>query len=116
MSHKHAGDDYVYEDGHVDPVKCIEVGPTTCLLPITNSRGDDPAGFIFGHDREGFDVRCEGFVSVVENDGRPVWGMTGSLEGGDLTLTPSILCQLGNVANVPCGYHGFVTNGKWVPA
>ena len=26
-----------------------------------------------------------------------------------LTLTPSILCRV-------CGHHGFITNGRWVPA
>jgi hypothetical protein len=73
------------------------------------------AGFLFGHDREGFDVRCEGFVGVAEAHAHR-WAMTGSLEGGDLTLSPSILCTLGSITNQPCGFHGFVQNGKWVPA
>ena len=73
-------------------------------------------GSCLGHDRSGFDVRCEGFVRVHAEEGRPVWSMTGSLNGGDLTLSPSILCRLGNVTNEPCGFHGFVRDGKWVPA
>lgn len=118
MTHKHPTRD--------DP-RCVDVGSTACLSPFTNSVGDDPAGFIFAHDREGFDGRCEGAVNVVPFEGRPVWSMSGTLAGGDLTLSPSILCK----AKVPvwhedtgrytleppeCGFHGFVRNGAWVPA
>lgn len=38
--------------------------------------------------------------------GRPVWQVQ-SWE--PLTLSPSLLCQL-------CGDHGFIQNGRWVPA
>jgi hypothetical protein len=127
MSHRHAGDDFIYEDGHVDePRKCVEISPNVCLQPVNgggegirNASGEPVveyfAGFIMGHDRAGFDVRCEGFVGVSPDHGAR-WTMTGTLEGGDLMLSPSILCRLGNVANQPCGFHGFIREGKWVPA
>ena len=119
MTHRHARDDS-------EPMRCVEIAPNVCLQPIngggegiSNAQGEPVAeyfaGFIIGHDRDGFDVRCEGFVNV--GPGHPNrWDMTGTIEGGDLTLSPSILCRLGNVANQPCGFHGFVRDGKWVPA
>lgn len=126
MAHKHAHD----EVG--EPQKCVAIAADVCLQPIdasnvpagagipVNSPEAEPygthlAGFIVGHDREGFDVRCEGFVGVDGRHGNN-WSMTGSLEGGDLTLSPSILCRIGNVSGEGCGFHGWVQNGAWVPA
>lgn len=128
MSHRHAHD----EPG--EPQTCVAIDEHVCLQPISHSSapagivlntpeadayGTHPSGFIVGHDRPGFDVRCEGFVSFDtcgRMDDRARWTMTGSLEEGDLTLSPSILCRFGNVATEPCGFHGFVQAGKWVPA
>lgn len=128
---------YVKPDGHAhgwhDP-DCTPVSPTTCLTPTTH--GGSPAitdsatgemaggptehlaGFHFAHDREGFDVRCEGGVNVDPHfSASATWQMTGSLEGGDLTLSPSILCRAGSAdTRVECGFHGFVRDGAWVPA
>jgi len=42
----------------------------------------------------------------VFGPGRPVWQV---LSWEPLTLSPSLLCQL-------CGDHGFVRDGRWVPA
>lgn len=128
MAHRHAHD----HDG--SPQKCVAIDEHVCLQPIEHSSapagvvlntpeadgyGSHPAGWILGHDRPGFDVRCEGFVNIdtcpTVGD-RPTWSVTGSLEGGDLTLSPSVLCRLGNVANEECGFHGFVQAGKWVAA
>lgn len=116
-----------------DP-KCVEIDEHVCVRPFVRSLapkgmvlntpeadayGDELAGFMFAHDRAGFDVRCEGAVTVkrAEGESGPIWQMSGSLEGGDLTLSPSILCIYGSVGtNEQCGFHGFVRNGKWVPA
>jgi hypothetical protein len=110
--------------------KCVEIDEHVCLQPFDHSNapagvvlntpeadayGDHLGGFIFGHDREGFDVRCEGAVHVCGHGGNS-WSMAGSLEGGDLTLSPSILCRLGSSTVAECGFHGFVRDGKWVPA
>ena len=128
MTHRHAADEAA------EAQRCVEIAPNVCLHPIDHSNaptgmvlntpeadayGTHPSGFIIGHDRPGFDVRCEGFVSFdtcPASGERNTWQITGTLEGGDLTLSPSILCRLGNVANEPCGFHGFVRDGKWVPA
>ena len=118
---------YAKPDGHVhgwhDP-NCTPVGPTTCLSPtvhggadhITNADGtmaggpiQHLAGFIFSHDVTPGQPRCEGAVNVDPDlESRARWTMTGTLDGGDLTLSPSILCA--------DGFHGFVRDGRWVPA
>lgn len=120
MSHEHAG----------GREKCVDIAPDVCLQPVVHSNapagvvlntpeadayGDHLAGFIVGHDRDGFQWRCEGVVHVCGHGGNQ-WSMTGSLEGGDLTLSPSILCRLGSAAVEECGFHGWVRDGKWVPA
>lgn len=41
---------------------------------------------------------------------RPVWEIvSGTLDGGDLTVTPSIHCAA-------CNDHGFIRQGRWVRA
>lgn len=126
MTHRHAHRD--------PPYKCVEIDPHVCLQPISgggegisNAATGEPvpeyfAGFIVGHDRPGFDVRCEGFVGVHEKH-EPRWTMSGTLEGGDLTLSPSILCQMGSLDDPrevgpgsTCGFHGWVRDGRWVSA
>jgi hypothetical protein len=89
-------------------VHCTAVGPTVCLTPfgVYGEPAGTLGGFHFAHERAEGGPRCEGGVRVR---GDSAWGMTGTLEGGDLTLTPSILCRND-------GFHGFVTNGQWVPA
>lgn len=123
-----------HRHAHGDEPKCVPIDPAVCLQPVDHSSapagvvlntpeadayGTHPAGFILGHDRPGLDVRCEGFVSTDGCDAvanRNRWAQTGTLEGGDLTLAPSILCRLGSASTEECGFHGFVTAGAWVPA
>jgi len=138
VSHKHA-----YEE-----TRCADIGPDVCLRPFVHSNapkgmvlntpesdafGDHLAGFLIGHERPGFDERCDGAVSIDTCDpARARWTMAGSLEGGDLTLAPSILCKAKTpVWHEPdaewpkghytqeeptCNFHGFVRGGKWVSA
>lgn len=129
MTHRHASD----EPGETR--NCVEIDEHVCLEPTRHSLvpagsgiavnspegeayGDHAYGFLFWHDREGFDVRCGGGVRTCTEHGfaGASWQQTGSLEGGDLTLSPSILCRLGSASVEPCGFHGFVREGKWVPA
>lgn len=61
-------------------------------------------GFVFDHPRPDGSL-CElslGWIPVGTNG----WQLH-SLE--PLTLSPSLLCKV-------CGTHGFVRDGKWVPA
>lgn len=54
---------------------------------------------------------CEGLATIDQPGAREVFGDNHSfwkVQSWDpLTLTPSVLCK--------CGWHGFITNGKWVP-
>lgn len=128
-AHKHWEEDF----GRTPP--CVEIAPNVCLEPtyhggdpdVTDSRTGEIAGgpvehlagFILAHDRDGFDVRCQGAVSVDEHfPERARWSIAGSLEAGNLTLAPSILCRTGAIGTdgVDCGFHGYVQNGQWVPA
>ena len=103
------------------------VTDAVCLAPIihgTETPGQFPmegpdhlAGFLYHHDRDGFEYRCGGYVRVCScAEARPRWDMTGALEDGTLTLSPSILCTIGRAGLPECGFHGFVREGKWVPA
>lgn len=105
--HKHQRDDW---EGHGHP-DCVDVGSHVCLQQMGRHGKPDGyvSGFIVAHDVNGEKYRCEGAVNVdaeLTKDGK-IWTMTGSLAGGDLTLTPSILCT------VHPDFHAFVTNGRW---
>lgn len=116
--------------------RCTDVGPSVCLRPtvhggnpgVTNSADGSIAGgpvehlygFIVAYDWPGSDVRLEGGVKVdtcEPNDGAR-WDMTGSLEGGDLTLNPSIQAYDSRERDVHAHptIHGYVRNGQWEPA
>lgn len=90
--------------------KCTELGPTCCIRETVH--GDDLhlAGFIIAHDLQDEDgPRCEGAVAVDPHfdPERAVWTMTGSLEAGNLTLSPSVACSIHPY------FHAFVQNGRW---
>lgn len=105
VDHKHYG-------GYTD---CVEVGSGVCLSERSPHLAGEVRRFTFSHDlpagvdREGF--RCEGGVTI-RTDGKG-WTEQGSLAAGDLTISPLILCK----GLSGCGgIHGFVRDGKWVPA
>ena len=122
MSHQHPSE------------RCVDIGSGVCLRPtvhggnpdVTDSKTGEIAGgpvehlygFIVAYEWPGSEERLEGAVAVDEH--APVrWDMTGSLEGGDLTLSPSIQAYeyvSGDDAHGHPTIHGFVRNGKWVPA
>lgn len=101
-THRHAG---------TLPVACTEIDSHVCLREWRSDAGV-LIRFVIAHDVDGQESRCEGSIPVVGAT-HPKWDVAGSLAGGDLTLTPSIL----EPADKYCpGMHGYVTNGKWVPA
>lgn len=73
---------------------------------------DAPIGVVHEHDRPDGKGRCESvaWFDVPEmrdwNPAKVLWRVE-SWE--PLTLSPSLLCTR-------CGDHGFIRNGKWVPA
>lgn len=58
---------------------------------------------------------CGGYIAWAPDPGHPHTAVRHQLVSGGpgdeehLTVTPSLLCQ-------SCGHHGFITNGRWVPA
>ena len=92
-------------------VRCTEIGDGVCIRQ-TGRYGypdDYVSGFIIAHDVAGQVWRCEGAITVdpdLAENGR-LWTMTGSLDAGDLTLAPSILC-----ATHP-EFHAHVQRGRW---
>lgn len=126
MGHKHA-------PWHDDLENCTEVGPSVCLRPTVHGGNPDVTesatgeiaggpdehlyGFIVAYDWPDAEWRLEGAV-CVDPHGAPgaVWGMSGTLEGGDLTLEPSIQAYdsrdpSGRVPTI----HGYIRNGQWEP-
>jgi len=63
-------------------------------------------GVAYTHPRPDGTGMCEGWANFDPFPGAPAWAVH-SLS--PLTITPSLLCRA-------CGHHGFITNGKWVPA
>lgn len=111
--------------------RCVDVGQGVCIRAWDRSvtGSPDPEGSYFvAHERPAEDadrIRCEGRVDITpiyrndENGGRrpgPTWTRAEgtSLAAGNLTLSPSIRCleHDGKVA----GGHGFIQDGRWVPA
>lgn len=91
---------------------CTPIADDVCLVREEDSDGN-LTGYWISHEWEAGQPRCLGRVIVVPREGLPQWAQTGTLDGGDLTLTPSILCPEGPPGHVP--FHGYVTAGRWVP-
>lgn len=99
---------------------CVDLGHGVCIR-----RWGQSDQFFVAHERaSGYDERihaserCEGRVPThpagQAHPDHASWERTGSLEGGDLTLKPSIQCL--DPDGICGGSHGFVTNTQWVPA
>lgn len=109
MAHRHYG----YDDDV--SLTCVELTPDICLREMRRHDGK-VMRFVIAHDSpahpDGY--RCEGTIPVT---GDRAWSVSGSLAGGDLTLSPSILEPASGVGAGYCpGYHGWVRSGRWVPA
>lgn len=103
--------DHEHAWGRDDLPACTPISPEVCLVREEDEAGN-LRGFWISHEWAGGPVRCVGRVPVITGD-HPTWAMTGTLEGGDLSLTPSILCRGGPPEHAE--FHGYVTNGAWVP-
>lgn len=88
----------------------IDLGHDVAIA-FTSWRDRDKTGLIHSHQRPDDGEPCAGGVmfdlpGVAEAfPGRALWQVV-SLD--PLTLSPSLLCS--------CGHHGFIRDGKWVPA
>lgn len=67
-----------------------------------------PAGVAYRHPNPDTGHQCEGWAPFnPENDPGGQWWDLVQLD--PLTITPSLACR-------GCGHHGFITDGRWVPA
>lgn len=106
-----------YRDGS-ELKGCTDIAPDVCVREWRNDAGV-LVRFVIGHERpKGFvlptgvttTARCECSIPVT---GPHAWQVSGTLAGGDLTLSPSILEPPDDFCP---GEHGWIRNGKWVPA
>lgn len=99
--------------GHGHTIRFVGWGPDRALNPRYEGIPDDPhAGAIVDHAKpiggecEGGFVTFDSAPAPVLADGRPTW----HIESWEpLTMSPSLLCSA-------CGDHGFIREGRWVPA
>lgn len=89
----------------------IDLGHGHVAKPTQNREGEH-LGYVIDHpNAKDPSKQCGGVVylkgkSAPYGEGKDEWDLV-SLD--PLTLSPSVLC-------VTCGDHGFVREGKWVPA
>lgn len=78
--------------------------------PVTMHNTDQIIGIHEWHIPPGGGEWCGGFAAFVEYELEPNWTHTGDAETGEgFTMSPSLLCTA-------CGNHGYIRDGKWVPA
>lgn len=106
-------DDVEYTDiGHGVRIAFAGWHPDRELNPQYEHMPDvDRYGLIIEHPVAG-GGECRSFATLDQpvvqqlEPGKPVW----TVESWEpLTLSPSILCRA-------CGHHGFIQDGRWVPA
>lgn len=93
--------------------KPIILEPRRRLLPFVEQEDGPVVGYIEEHpDLRNPSENCAGAIFVDleaarrSRKDRPTW----TVEQNDpLTLSPSVACRT-------CGNHGFIREGKWVPA
>ncbi len=88
-----------------DPIE--DIGHGVSIEVAVNSAGSE-CGVIERHNCNGDTETGHwvGFRGVDPQDGHPSWIVE---QRDPLTLSPSILCRT-------CGHHGFIREGRWVPA
>lgn len=88
-----------------DPTEYEDIGHDTYIAYFSTT-SVEKAGLIEVHKKPDGEL-CFGSVYFegTKGDG-PKWKVE-SLE--PLTISPSLLCKV-------CGHHGFIRQGKWVPA
>jgi len=91
------------QDGSNDTLVDIGHGVRISVRKLCDT--DDSAGIYYEHQRPDGSGTCHGWVPFKphHNSG---WDVA-SLD--PLTISPSMLCRA-------CGHHGFIRDGKWVPA
>lgn len=99
--------------GHGVTITSVGWAPDRELNPQYEGIPDiDSYGVIIDHPRPDGTCRCRGFVTFDTDAARlvradvPMWTVD---QWEPLTISPSVLCKL-------CGHHGFIRDGRWIPA
>jgi len=87
------------------PSDAIELGHGTFYTKQLSKDGIW-TGIYEWHKEPGRDYYSAGYIPFVEFDAMRGWHV---ISKEPLTLHPSLACN-------QCGHHGWVQNGKWVPA
>jgi hypothetical protein len=85
----------------------VDIGHGVSIELRTIVGESSPAGAAYWHPH-GADVQHEGWIPFKDAKGWPATGWE-VVSLVPLTLSPSLLCRT-------CGHHGFIREGKWVPA
>lgn len=84
-----------------------DIGHGHMLRPITYTGDEHPCGWELHHpDKRDSSQECGSGVWVARRVPENLWTL---VSWEPLTIAPSVLC-------VTCGDHGFIRDGKWVPA
>lgn len=78
------------------------------VITYTQGDSDEPAGLLERHPCK-TDDRHAGSVPFVPHIDHPEWPTWEVQQWEPLTITPSVLCRT-------CGCHGWIREGRWVPA
>lgn len=82
-----------------------DIGHGVEIMPASGTDTDETVMFLERHPCK-TDDRHAGAIPIRPHKHWPVW----QVESWDpLTLSPSVLCNT-------CGLHGFIREGRWVPA
>ncbi len=84
-----------------------DIGCGVWIMTFTEGNSQTPGGLIEAH-RNAAGEWCQGAIhfSGRGHSTPPLWDVVNATP---LTLSPSLLCRT-------CGHHGFIRDGKWVPA
>lgn len=93
----------------------MDLGHEVEIEHFTYANDDDelPVGFIENHARPDNGERCFGAVRFDTPEAHDAYKLPGPfwqvVSWEPLHIEPSVLCRI-------CGHHGFIREGKWVPA
>lgn len=92
-------------------VRLLLVSPAEYLIDPDGERWLPPHHVMLEHRCQAWPSEVDGHLvqKLVAPELDPAHAIHRAEYGGPLSITPSLLCP-------DCGLHGYVTDGRWVPA